>query len=169
MPVGASAAAPGGRLGGVSDSATVRLRPYRIRLVCRVAAVLVLAVFAGAAGTLHGATGDGPATFQRGDQFAMVGLGVLGALGILLFTRPRVEADAERVRVRNLVGSYELPWDAVRAVRFDRGAAFASLELHDDERVPVLALQAVDRQRAVDGVRALRALHGGRRAAPADT
>lgn len=108
---------------------------------------------------LRGSTGGGYGTFQRGDQFAMVGLGLLGAFVILLFTRPRVEADANGIRVRNVVGSYDLPWQLVRAVRFDRSAAWASLELPDDELIPMLALQAADRERAVAGVRALRELH----------
>ncbi|WP_374314977.1 PH domain-containing protein [Streptomyces sp. XM4011] len=68
-----------------------------------------------------GATGNGYGTFQRGDQFAMIGLGVFGALGFLLFTRPRVVADAKGVRVRNVFSSYELPWEVIRGVRFDRG------------------------------------------------
>ncbi len=108
---------------------------------------------------LSGPTGEGAATFQRGDQLAMIGLGLLGALGLLLFTRPTVEADARGIRVRNVLGSYDLPWQVVRAVRFDHGAAWASLELYDDELVSVLALQAVDKELAVAGVRALRALH----------
>lgn len=108
---------------------------------------------------LRGATGEGAGTFQRGDQVAMIGLGVLFALGILLFTRPRVEADARGIRVRNLVGGYDLPWTLVRSVRWGRGAPWATLELDDQELVPMLALQSVDKQYAVEGVRALRALH----------
>jgi hypothetical protein len=84
---------------------------------------------------------------------------VLLGLGILLFCRPRVTADAEAVHVRNVIGGYDLPWGVVRAVRFDRNSAWAHLELHDDEQVPIHALQAVDKDYAVDGVRALRSLH----------
>lgn len=84
---------------------------------------------------------------------------MLFSLGVLAFTRPRVEADGRGVRVRNLIGWSEVPWEVVRGVRFDRGAPWASLELHDDELLPVLALQAVDKDHAVDGVRALRRLH----------
>lgn len=116
---------------------------------------------------LRGSTGQGNATFQRGDQFAMIGLGVLIAAGILLFTRPRVEADERGVRVRNVVGSYDLPWEVVRRVSFERGAAWASLELHDDDLVPMIALQTVDKERAVAGVRALRALHADHQRLPA--
>ncbi|WP_207914282.1 PH domain-containing protein [Micromonospora sp. KC213] len=143
----------------MSDSELVRLKPRRIRVVCWVSAVVLLVVFTAVATSLTGATGNGYGTFQRGDQFAMVGLGVLGALAILLFTRPRVEADARGVRVRNVVGSYELPWEVVRGVRFDRGAPWASLELHDDDLLPMVALQAADKETAVEGVRALRRLH----------
>jgi hypothetical protein len=137
----------------------VRVRPRRIRVVCWVSAVVLVVLFAVIATTLTGPTGNGYGTFQRGDQVAMIGLGVLFALGTLLFTRPRVEADARGVRVRNIVGSYELPWEVVRGVRFDRGAPWAALELHDDDLLPVVALQAADKQFAVDGVRALRQLH----------
>ncbi|MFI6825158.1 PH domain-containing protein [Micromonospora sp. NPDC050187] len=143
----------------MSDSDLVRLRPRRIRVVCWSSAVALVVVFSLVATSLHGPTGNGYGSFQRGDQLAMIGLGVLGALGALLFTRPRVEADAHGVRVRNIIGSYELPWDVVRNVRFDRGAPWASLELYDDDLLPMVALQAADKELAVDGVRALRRLH----------
>lgn len=133
--------------------------------MCWSLATALVVVFSLVATSLHGATGDSMGTFQRGDQAAMIGLGVLGALGILLFTRPRVEADARGVRVRNVLGSYDLPWEVVRGVRFERGAPWASLELHDDDLVPMLALQAADRELAVAGVRALRRLHQERHAA----
>ncbi|MEV1289342.1 PH domain-containing protein [Micromonospora sp. NPDC049679] len=151
----------------MTDSDVVRLRPHRIRVMCWVLATALLAVFTLVGTALRGGTGEGMGTFQRGDQLAMIGLGVLGAAGVLLFTRPRVEADARGVKVRNVFGSYELPWEVVRAVRFDRGAAWASLELHDDDLLSMVALQAVDRELAVDGVRALRALHAAHSRVPA--
>lgn len=151
----------------MSETDVVRLRPYRIRLICWISAVVLVVVFSLVATSLHGSTGEGGATFQRGDQFAMVGLGLLGALAILMFTRPRVEADGRGVRVRNLVGSYEVPWELVRSVRFGRGSPWASLELQDDDMLPMLALQAADKERAVAGVRALRELHAAHQARPA--
>ncbi|BCB89109.1 PH domain-containing protein [Phytohabitans suffuscus] len=140
------------------SSTVVRLRPQRARVVAWVLAVAILVVFSLVATGLEGATGDGYGTFQRGDQFAMVGLGVLFALGILLFTRLRVEADEKGIRVRNLVGGYDIPWHMVRSVRFNRGTPWASLELRDEDLLPMMALQAADKQYAVDGVRALRVL-----------
>ncbi|MBB5480564.1 PH domain-containing protein [Micromonospora parathelypteridis] len=143
----------------MSETELIRLKPRRIRLVCWSAAIALVVVFGLVATSLSGPTGDGYGSFQRGDQIAMIGLGIFGALGLLLFTRPQVEADARGVRVRNVISSYELPWEVVRSVRFDRSAPWASLELHDDDLLPMIALQAADKELAVEGVRALRRLH----------
>lgn len=133
--------------------------PQRVRWVSILMASATVILFTVLSFGLHGSTGDNGGQFQRGDQAAMIGLGVLAAAGILMFNRPRVWADEEQVRVRNLVSGIELPWSQVRAVRFNRDSAWAMLELHDDETVAVMALQAVDKDYAVEGVRRLRALH----------
>jgi hypothetical protein len=143
----------------VPPSGSVQFRPRRIRVVAAVVAAVLVVMFTALSFGLKGSTGDGYGQFRPGDQGAMIGLGVLAALGVLAFTRPRVVADAAGVRVRNVIGGYELPWSVVRAIRFDRHSPWAMLELHDDETVPVHALQATDKEYAVDGIRALRALH----------
>ncbi|MGH3737040.1 MAG: PH domain-containing protein [Micromonosporaceae bacterium] len=137
---------------------TVKARPRKAAVVCWIAAIAVVVIFSAVATGLRGDT-EGGGVFGVADQVAMVGLGLLGAAGILWLTRPRVEADSERIRIRNVVGSYDLPWDLVRAVRFDRGAPWASLELADYEVVSVMAVQAADKEYAVEAVRGLRALH----------
>jgi hypothetical protein len=149
----------------VTEPDVLRVRPHRIRLVCWVAAGLVVILFTVIGTTLRGPIADGSAAFQPGDQWAMIGLGVLVALGILSLTRPRVVADGRRVKVRNVIGGYELPWEVVRAVRFDRGAPWATLELQDDDVVAVMAVQAADKQRAVVAVGRLRDLLDAHRAA----
>jgi len=136
----------------------VRAKPIKATRVAWVLAVLVVAVFAAVATTLRGATDSGKGVFQADDQWAMIVLGVLGALGILMFTRPRVEADERGIRIRNLIGGYDLPWDVVRSVQFTRGAPWASLELRDDDLIPMMAIQATDKKYAVDAIRGLRAL-----------
>jgi hypothetical protein len=145
--------------------APVRARPRKARVVCWIVAPLVLVVFSLVATGLRGSTGEGEGVFQAGDQLAMVGLGILGALGILLFTRPRVEADSTGVRVRNVLGSYELPWEVVREVKFNRGAPWVTLDLQDDDVVAVMAVQATDKEYAVTAVRGLRALLAANRVA----
>jgi hypothetical protein len=150
---------------------TVVYRPRKLRVVCAVSAAAVVAVCVAVSFSLHGSTGDGPGVFGRGDQAAMIGLGVLMGLGIMMFTRPRVEADENGLRIRNVVGGYDLPWEVVRAVQFGRGSAWATLDLHDDDVVSVMAIQANDKEYALEAVRTLRALlaqHGAAHAAPAD-
>jgi hypothetical protein len=133
--------------------------------VARILAVLVFAIFAVVATALHGATDSGKGVFQTSDQMAMIGLGVLGALGILAFTRPRVRADERGIHIRNVIGGYDLPWEVVRSVQFHKGAPWASLELQDDDVVALMAVQAADKGQAVATVRALRALLAAHRAA----
>jgi hypothetical protein len=136
----------------------VRSRPVKATRVAWVLAALVVAVFTAVGTTLRGATDSGRGVFQAGDQVAMIALGVLAALGILLFTRPRVDADERGIRVRNVIGSYDLPWDVVRSIEFRRGSPWASLELRNDDVVAIMAVQAADRAKAVTAVRGLRAL-----------
>jgi hypothetical protein len=88
----------------------------------------------------------------------MIGLGLLLAVGILLLARPRVDADDAGVRVRNILGSHDLPWPAVRSVRFERKSSWATLLLVTGEEIAVLAVQSVDGERAVAATEGLRAL-----------
>ena len=137
----------------------VTYRPRKIRWIAGPAALGVVLLFTAISFSLHGSKGfDNSGQFERGDQTAMIGLGILIALGILAFCRPRVVADADGIRIRNVVGGYELPWSAVRQVRFDRNSPWAQLELHDDETVALLALQTNDGDVTIDNVLALRKL-----------
>jgi hypothetical protein len=150
----------------VSDP--VSFRPRRLRKMSWVLAAAIVIVCTSVSFGLHGSLGDGaPGAFQRGDQLAMIGLGVVAAIGVLMFARPRVVADQHMVHIRNVIGGYDLPWEVVRSVRFSRGSAWASLELEDDDLVGVLAIQANDKEYAVGAVRTLRALLEENRAARA--
>ena len=142
----------------MSTLTPVRARPILTTRVAWLLAVLVVAVFSVVATTLRGPTDSGSSVFQPGDQAAMIALGVLAALGILMFTRPRVEADLRGIRIRNVIGAYELPWNVVRSIEFRRGSPWASLELQDDDVVAIMAVQAADKAYAVAAVRRLRAL-----------
>ena len=136
---------------------TVVARPRRLTKVCWLVAALVVVVF----GVLAVALGRGPegdAQFRLADQIAFFVLGLIVAGLALMFTRARVEATADGVHVRNPFGTKDVPWQVVREVRLDDGAPWAVLELHDDETVQMLAVQANDGDAAVDAVLELRAL-----------
>ena len=131
--------------------------PRRLRIICAASAAVVVGVMV-VVGVLLKSTATGVVTFRTSDQVAMIGLGVLLGAGILMLGRSRVDADADGVRVRNILGMHELPWSAIRAVRFDRNSAWASLLLTNDDELAVLAVQAGDKMRAVRAVEGLRAL-----------
>ena len=136
---------------------TVTSRPVKLTRVCWGVAALVMVVFTVVAIALAGGP-EGDAQFRLPDQIAMVLLGALISCGVLSLTRARVVADAEGVRVRNVVGERLFPWQVVRAVRLDDGASWASLDLQDDDTVGLLAVQTNDGDRAVEVVLALRRL-----------
>lgn len=142
---------------GSVPPAVVVVRPRVLPRICYATAAGILALFALLAVAL-GRGPEGAAQFQLPDQIAFFGLGVLIALGPLSFTRARVEADATGIRVRNLWGEKALPWQVVRAVRLVDGTPWATLDLHDDETISLLAVQSGDGESAVQAVLALRAL-----------
>jgi cytochrome c biogenesis protein CcdA len=134
-----------------------------MRLLLALLGAVVVAVMVFVAAGLKETTNT-VVTYRTSDQVAMVGLGLVLAAGILFLGRSRVDADADGVRVRNVVVRHELPWQAVRAVRFERKSAWASLLLENDDEISILAVQAVDKERAVRAVEGLRALHAAARA-----
>lgn len=137
--------------------------PRRWRLLCAAAALVVAAVLAYVGVTLKENV-TGVVTFTTADQVAVVGLGLVLAGGLLALGRPRVDADASGIRVRNLLGERVVPWTAVRAVRFDRRFRWATLLLTNDDEFAVLAIQGADGDRAVEAVEGLRALLAASRA-----
>jgi hypothetical protein len=96
--------------------------------------------------------------FQTADQVAIALLGVVIAGAVLMFARPRLRVGASGVAVRNLFGYKLIPWSDVVGVSFPRGARWARVDLPDDEYVPVMAIQAVDKERAVEAMDRVRGL-----------
>ena len=96
--------------------------------------------------------------FQTADQVAIALLGVVIACVVLLFARPRLRVGAPGVAVRNLFGYRLIPWSDVVGVTFPRGARWARVDLPDDEYIPVMAIQTVDKERAVEAMDSVRGL-----------
>jgi hypothetical protein len=133
------------------------LRPRRLLVVCRAAGAVLLLVFGVVAYLLPRGTAGGE-QFGPPDQIAFFLIGALLASLVLRFTRVRALADERGVLVRNYLGEKFVPWQVVAGVRLDDGSPWASLDLHDDDTIALLAVQANDGARAVDAVVALRAL-----------
>ncbi|MGY1836852.1 PH domain-containing protein [Blastococcus sp. SYSU DS0510] len=141
----------------------VSVVPRRLRLVLAVVAGVVVLVAVLVALSLP-STENTVVAYGPVDQAAITGLGVLLGAGVLFLGRSRVDADAAGIHVRNLVVHHDLPWTAVRAVRFERKSAWGSLALENGDEVSLLALQAADGEQAVRAVEGLRALHAAVRA-----
>ncbi|GGG09391.1 membrane protein [Rhodococcoides trifolii] len=125
------------------------------RYAIAVAALLILVHLTLGILLRTGATG---VYFQRVDQIGifLIGCGLGG--GVLLLTRPRVRVGAKGVLVRNLVTEKFVEWDLVNSLSFPPGASWARIEIPDDEYIPVMAIQANDREYAVAAARKFRAL-----------
>jgi hypothetical protein len=136
--------------------------PRRMRLACVAVAVVIVIVMVVTALELPSA--DGVLTYRASDQVGVAALGLLLGAGVVWLGRSRVDADADGVRFRNIAMTHQLPWQAVRAVRFDRTSAWASLLLENGDEVSLLALQAVDGEYAARAVEGLRRLHAEARA-----
>lgn len=135
---------------------TLTVRPVKIRRVAIPVAIVLVVVFVVVAVLLRN-TPTG-VYFRISDQVAMAGLGVLLACGALLLTRPRLRADLDGIEVRNIINTQHYSWDEVLAISFPDGAAWARLELPQDEYASVMAVQSTDGAHAVQAMRDLRDL-----------
>ncbi|CPZ32675.1 Protein of uncharacterised function (DUF2581) [Mycobacteroides abscessus] len=98
--------------------------------------------------------------FKTSDQVGIALVGIVIACVVLMFARPRVRAGSAGIEVRNVLGPKLIPWSEVVGVSFPPGAQWARLDLEDLEYEPMMAIQAIDKQRAVDAMDALREVLG---------
>lgn len=133
------------------------VRPRRISIYAVISATTVVVTMIVVGILLHG-TNDGVA-FQTSDQVGLIGLGLLIGIAILMMARPTLKVFAEGVLVRNILGENFYPWPLVHGISFPQGAQWALLKMPDDETHPVMAIQLLDRGRAVDSLKQVRALH----------
>ena len=129
-----------------------RLTPY----FAYAAAVLIVAAHVTVGFLLK--VGSSGVIFRTADQVAIALVGVVIGCVVLLFARPRLRVGPDGIAVRNLLTFKLHPWSEVVDVSFHRGARWARLDLPDDEYVPVMAIQAVDKLRAVHAMDEVRVL-----------
>jgi hypothetical protein len=133
-----------------------QLRPHLTPYFAYVAAVIIVAAHV-VVGLLLKIKSSG-VFFQTADQVAMAGLGFVLAGLVLLFARPRLRVGASGLSVRNLLGDRLVPWSDIVGVSFPVGARWARIDLPDDEYIPLMAIQSVDKDRAVDAMDTVRKL-----------
>jgi hypothetical protein len=139
-----------------SDIWDVELRPHRTPPFIYAAAFLIAAAHI-VVGLLLKIKSSG-VIFHTSDQVAIAALGLVIAGVVLLFARPRLRVGPAGLAVRNLLGYRLIRWPDVVDVSFPAGSRWARIDLPDDEYVPLMAIQAVDRERAVDAMDTVRSL-----------
>lgn len=147
-------------VGAAAKSAPVLLtvRPRRMAIWATIAATLVVGSMVVMGLLLKGM--DAGVTFRLADQIGLIGIGLVMGTVIMTAARPRLRVDANGLWVRNLTWEAFVPWDQVTRVAFPVGSPWAQLVIPSEETKPVMAIQAMDRERALTALEALRALHG---------
>jgi hypothetical protein len=139
-----------------SDRWLLVVRPRRITIICVISATVVLATMI-VVGLLLRNSADG-VSFRITDQVGLIGVGVVVAGGIMTGARPRLRVDASGLWVRNVLGEVFFDWAVIVRIAFPEGSHWTQLLLADDERYPVMAIQSLDKDRAVLALRRVRVL-----------
>ncbi|MCH9641289.1 MAG: PH domain-containing protein [Actinomycetia bacterium] len=137
------------------ESWDIEVKPHLTPIFAYGTAAIILASHI-VVGVLLKASSTG-VIFRTADQVAIAGVGAVIAGFVCLFARPRLRVGPAGVAVRNLFGYRLFPWSQVRGVSFHPGARWARLDLPDDEYLAVMAIQAVDKGRAVEAMDRVRA------------
>ncbi|HEY2447817.1 MAG TPA: PH domain-containing protein [Mycobacterium sp.] len=140
----------------IRDNWDAQVRPHLTPYFAYAAAFVIVAAHVTVGLLLK--IGSSGVIFQTADQVAMAGLGFVLAGLVLLFARPRLRVGAAGLSVRNLIGDRLVPWSDVVGVSFPPWARWARIDLPDDEYVPLMAIQSVDKDRAVDAMDTVRTL-----------
>ena len=135
----------------------LQVRPRKIAILAAIAAAMVVGVSV-VAGLLLKDVDEG-VSFRTSDQIGTIGIGVVLAAAIMTTARPRLRATEAGLWVRNVLGDKFFPWMMVIRVAYPPNAPWAQLQLPDDEIHPVMAIQSLDRGRAVRALEQVRSLH----------
>ncbi len=135
----------------------LRVRPRRIIILAVIASILVVGVSV-VAGLLLKDVNEG-VSFRTFDQVGLIGVGLVLAAAIMTAARPRLQVTEAGLWVRNVLGDKFFAWELVIRLAYPPNAPWAQLQLADDEIHPVMAIQSLDRGRAVRALREVRRLH----------
>jgi len=141
---------------GTAPAWDVEIRPHRVKYFVYIGATSIAAIHIAVSFLLT--VGSSGVLFRVQDQIAIVGIGLILAAAVVLLGRPRLRVGPAGMSVRNVLGDRLVPWPQVRAVVFPANARWARIELPHDEYVPLMAIQAIDNERAVAAMDTVRDL-----------
>jgi len=131
-------------------------KPRLMPLLAWIGAALMMAAGVAVALTSKG-NATGPA-LRTVDRYAFLLIALVLAGVILLLTRPRLRVGPAGLGVRNVLEERVIPWEDVVGLSFPK--RWARVELAGYEYVPVVAIQSIDRERAVAAMDTVRELMG---------
>jgi hypothetical protein len=136
---------------------TMVVRPHRIVIYASIATAVIVGTMLAVGILLRNS--DAGVAFRPADQVGLIGIGLLfGVLIMVAAARPKLKVDETGIAARNIVGHRNYDWSVIHRVAFHEGAQWPTLELADDESYPLMAIQAMDRERALTAIQQLRAL-----------
>jgi hypothetical protein len=149
---GADLMAPADR----SAPVLLQIRPRRITIFASIATALVVGSMVVIGLLLRNA--DLGVAFRVSDQVGLIGIGLILGGVIMTAARPRLRVDRNGLWVRNVLGEVFTPWALVIKVAYPVGSPWAQLQMPDDEVKAVMAIQGMDRGRAVRALERVREL-----------
>lgn len=143
---------------GSADKQTwdLEVRPHLTPYFVYGAAFLIAAAHIGVGFLLK--VGSSGVVFRTADQVGIALVGIVIASCVLLLARPRLRVGPPGISVRNALGYKLIAWSDVVDVSFPPGARWARIDLADDEYTAAMAIQAVDKERAVAAMDQVRTL-----------
>lgn len=141
---------------GGRDEWELQVRPHLTPYFVYATAFVIAAAHIGVGFLLK--VGSSGVLFRTADQVGIALVGITIAAVTLLLARPRLRAGAAGISVRNALTYRLIPWSDVVDVSFPVGARWARVDLPDDEYTAIMAIQAVDKERAVAAMDELRSL-----------
>lgn len=115
------------------------IRPKWARIV---ASILLVTVIAGAAILIWGMVRTG--TEQPNYTMSIITLTLAATIFLTMQIRVVAKPGRNGLYVRNLVKSYEIPWEEIISVRFSADRPWAQLDVLYGEPVNVMAIQSAD-------------------------
>jgi hypothetical protein len=119
----------------------VTWRPDRTRKVIYAVAAVLTVSMVGIAATLPS---DGGESWSLGARVGVAAIGFGGALALLVLARPKVVADADGLKVVNMLRTHRLEWAQVVAVNLRSGDAWALLDLDDGTTLSAMGIKPTD-------------------------
>ena len=132
---------PGDGRGTPLPALPVTWRPHRTRTIIYTVATILAVAMTAIAATLPS---DGGEPWPLPDRIAFACISFAGALVLMILARPKAVADAEGLKVVNMLRTRKLVWAQIVTVNLRSGDPWVLLDLDDGTTLSVMGIQPAD-------------------------